>query len=62
MARESGKLPIKMITNNLFLNIIFVKGQKALKDAGVSYDQIEQAYCGYVYGETYISYISLKFN
>ena len=25
-------------------------GEKALKDAGVTYDQIEQAYVGYVYG------------
>src|SRR6201994_635810 len=27
-------------------------GTKALEDAGVSYDQIEQAYVGYVYGES----------
>lgn len=27
-------------------------GEKALKDAGVSYDQIEQAYVGYVYGDS----------
>lgn len=27
-------------------------GQKALKDAGVSYDQIEQAFVGYVYGDS----------
>lgn len=27
-------------------------GQKALKDAGVTYNQIEQAYVGYVYGDS----------
>jgi acetyl-CoA acetyltransferase len=27
-------------------------GQKALKDAGVAYDTIEQAYAGYVYGDS----------
>lgn len=27
-------------------------GTKALEDAGVSYDQVEQAYVGYVYGES----------
>lgn len=27
-------------------------GTKALQDAGLSYDQIEQACCGYVYGDT----------
>src|SRR6201994_4348709 len=27
-------------------------GTKALEDAGVSYDKIEQAYFGYVYGES----------
>src|SRR5580700_9188088 len=27
-------------------------GTKALEDAGVSYDKIEQAYVGYVYGES----------
>jgi acetyl-CoA acyltransferase len=27
-------------------------GQKALQDAGVSYDQVEQAYVGYCYGES----------
>jgi hypothetical protein len=27
-------------------------GQSALKDAGISYDLIEQAFVGYVYGDS----------
>lgn len=29
----------------------FVSGTKALEDAGISYDQVQHACVGYVYGE-----------
>ncbi len=29
---------------------IFKQGTKALQDAGITYDKIEQAFVGYVYG------------
>ena len=59
MAREAGMRQKKYISTLIKLIywktwIFFFKfsGQKALSDAGVTYDKIEQAYVGYVYGIT----------
>jgi acetyl-CoA acyltransferase len=35
----------------LLYDLLKSKGQKALADAGITFDKIEQAFVGYVYGE-----------
>jgi hypothetical protein len=43
---------------------VFFKGQKALQDAGVAYDQIENAFVGYVYGSFNfkLTFLCIKLN
>lgn len=53
MAKEAGTIWWFLnFASTVWISIGIIKfiGQKALKDAGVSYDQIEQAFVGYVYG------------
>ena len=38
----------------IVLKAIFNLGTKALEDAGISYDQVEHACVGYVYGKTIV--------
>ena len=46
---------IIMSVFTLYYHVCFLllPGTKALEDAGITYDQIEQAACGYVYGRCF---------
>jgi len=39
------------------LTFILKLGTKALQDAGITYDKIEQAFVGYVYGKILFNFI-----